>query len=258
MPVFIERRARVGAWFDECRRWPARLRIRGRGVLPIVERNSHISPGAKWVALSIDDGPSKETTPALLRALKAHCVNATFFVLGSRAEENLSLVRDIVKDGHDVYAHGYSHRRFDRMTTEEILDEIERTEALLRTLRPTPSRYFVRTPHGAGAFDPHVHEALRRWNPSTCLAQWSISTRDWKISRRCRSAAQVQSKCAGAVDRIMNHPRLSGSIILLHDAPVGGEGEFVTEVSEMLLARLLRALHEDGYAVGMLKEAIED
>jgi peptidoglycan/xylan/chitin deacetylase (PgdA/CDA1 family) len=61
------------------------------------------------VILTFDDGPDPKTTPAILDALKAQCVSATFFAIGRKAEEHPKLMRREVEEGHNVAYHTYSH-----------------------------------------------------------------------------------------------------------------------------------------------------
>ena len=61
------------------------------------------------VILTFDDGPDPATTPAVLEALKAQCVRATFFAIGRNADEYPKLMRREVEEGHNVAYHTYTH-----------------------------------------------------------------------------------------------------------------------------------------------------
>lgn len=61
------------------------------------------------VALTFDDGPHPETTPALLAALDD--APATFFLQGSRAADHPDLVRAIAAAGHTIGNHSWTHPR---------------------------------------------------------------------------------------------------------------------------------------------------
>ena len=63
----------------------------------------------RGIALTIDDGPHPETTPALLAALAAHGAHATFFFLADRARQHPELVRATVAAGHEIGLHGLTH-----------------------------------------------------------------------------------------------------------------------------------------------------
>jgi peptidoglycan/xylan/chitin deacetylase (PgdA/CDA1 family) len=57
------------------------------------------------VALSIDDGPDPMTTPKILDTLNCHESQATFFVISKRIIGNESIVKDIVRQGHELGNH---------------------------------------------------------------------------------------------------------------------------------------------------------
>ena len=67
----------------------------------------------KWVCLTFDDGPSK-TTPAVLDALNAAGVKATFFVVATGYNEKyLPLIADAAAAGHQIALHSASHEYSD-------------------------------------------------------------------------------------------------------------------------------------------------
>lgn len=63
----------------------------------------------KVVALTFDDGPSSLTTPGVLDALKRYNAKATFFIVGQMASKQGKLLRRMVKEGHVVGNHSFSH-----------------------------------------------------------------------------------------------------------------------------------------------------
>lgn len=63
----------------------------------------------KELVLTFDDGPLPATTARILDALKAECVQATFFLIGRNAQANAALVRRAAKEGHTLGHHTFSH-----------------------------------------------------------------------------------------------------------------------------------------------------
>ena len=61
------------------------------------------------VALTFDDGPTREFTPQILEILRQSGTQATFFVVGKRVDENCDLLRQIYNDGHEIGNHTYTH-----------------------------------------------------------------------------------------------------------------------------------------------------
>lgn len=79
----------------------------------------------------------------LLALLAEYDVRATFFVLGSVAEQEPSLVPLISAGGHEVASHGYSHQPVSQLNAEEFRDELRRTAEILERQggkRPTGFR----------------------------------------------------------------------------------------------------------------------
>src|SRR5579871_3047253 len=66
--------------------------------------------GASGVALTFDDGPHPEGTPAVLEVLSQADMKATFFLVGEQVERRPALAAEIVERGHLVAVHGYRHR----------------------------------------------------------------------------------------------------------------------------------------------------
>ncbi len=79
----------------------------------------------KEVILTFDDGPWP-TTPAVLRALAAECVRATFFAIGKHATYYPEILRQVAAAGHSVGSHTWSHADLSRKSVAEAKDEIEK------------------------------------------------------------------------------------------------------------------------------------
>jgi chitooligosaccharide deacetylase len=94
------------------------------------------------VALTFDDGPS-EWTQAILDVLVAHDASATFFVIGSVAEERTDLVRRIAAAGNEIGNHTWSHPHLARDCDDgQVQQELQRTSDLLEAiLGQAPTRF---------------------------------------------------------------------------------------------------------------------
>jgi polysaccharide deacetylase family protein (PEP-CTERM system associated) len=67
----------------------------------------------------------------LLELMAEHGVRGTMFVLGWVAERSPQLVREIVRAGHEVACHGFSHRLIYKQDREEFFQETARAKKLL-------------------------------------------------------------------------------------------------------------------------------
>src|SRR3954451_16726685 len=61
------------------------------------------------VALTFDDGPDPDATPAVLDALDAAGVRATFFVVGEQLMRHHAIAREAAARGQELALLGYEH-----------------------------------------------------------------------------------------------------------------------------------------------------
>uniref|UniRef100_A0A9E8CQK6 Chitooligosaccharide deacetylase n=1 Tax=Bosea sp. NBC_00436 TaxID=2969620 RepID=A0A9E8CQK6_9HYPH len=192
-----------------------------RGQLPLARGE---------VVLTFDDGPMPHRTTAVLDALKAECVRATFFVVGTMARQFPSTLRRVAADGHTIASHSWSHAylnrvRSDQRRRDEINGGLLAVSAVLGPSHPALSAFF-RFP-GLGKT-----RALEAYVADQNLISMSadIVGDDWKPI----SSDQV-------LHRVMRQLNSKGrGIILLHDIQ--------KRTSDMVPA-LLQALKAGGYKV---------
>ena len=96
----------------------------------------------KEIWLTFDDGPTPEVTPWILSVLKKKNVKATFFLVGQQIEEFPELVVAIIKGGHTIANHSYSHKNGWLTNKEKYLEDIESCQALM------PNNKLFRPPCG--------------------------------------------------------------------------------------------------------------
>src|SRR6201992_3477390 len=83
------------------------------------------------VALTFDDGPHPQGTPAVLEILRAAHQRATFFLAGEQVERRPALAAEIVAAGHRVALHCHRHRNQLRLSPRALLDDAERARATI-------------------------------------------------------------------------------------------------------------------------------
>lgn len=91
-----------------------------------------VDTGRNVVALTFDDGPHGAAADEILAVLAKHGVRATFFVTGADVEKHREAAAKLVRAGHELGNHSYSHRRMVLRSPRFIRDEFERTDALIR------------------------------------------------------------------------------------------------------------------------------
>ncbi|HEY7256236.1 MAG TPA: polysaccharide deacetylase family protein [Solirubrobacterales bacterium] len=154
------------------------------------------------VALTFDDGPHPQGTPAVLDALREAGSPATFFLAGEQVAARPSLAAEIVAAGHRVELHCFLHRNQLRLTPRQLLDDSERGRAAIEDATGRPVHDY-RPPYGI--FSGAGLRAIRRrgWRPLL----WSLWGRDWDRGANARSIARRSTAGAEA-----------GDILLLHDS----------------------------------------
>lgn len=156
---------------------------------------------ARDVALTIDDGPDPEVTPAVLDLLDTLGAQATFFCIAERARAQAPLVREIVRRGHAVQNHSRHHRHhFSLMGPKAIESEIAGAQALLADLTGRAPHCF-RAP--AGLRNPFLDPVLHRLGLH--LVSWT------------RRGFDTRSGDAGQVLHRLTRGLAAGDILLLHD-----------------------------------------
>lgn len=98
---------------------PARIievETQGGGAYGTLQYARSLDLAEKEILFTFDDGPDPVVTPQILDTLDRHCLKATFFFTGLRAERYPELVREVWRRGHTIATHTYSHpnnlRRF--------------------------------------------------------------------------------------------------------------------------------------------------
>jgi peptidoglycan-N-acetylglucosamine deacetylase len=89
---------------------------------------------AKLIALTIDDGPTREWTPQVLRILRRRDTKATFFRVGKRAQAEPDLVKQTADAGHEQGNHTWAHDDLTRHDETFDRRSLERTQEVLAKL----------------------------------------------------------------------------------------------------------------------------
>jgi peptidoglycan/xylan/chitin deacetylase (PgdA/CDA1 family) len=99
------------------------------------------------VVLTFDDGPLRQHTRAVLKALAEHCTKATFFMVGRMAAADPAMVREVANAGHTVAAHTWSHARLQGLAADKARDEIELGFSAVARALQAPMAPFFRFPY---------------------------------------------------------------------------------------------------------------
>ena len=155
----------------------------------------------RQIALTIDDGPDPGVTPQVLEVLARRGVQATFFVIGERAQRYPDLCREIMRRGHAIENHTQHHRHhFALMGVQGITRELQAAQASLAAITGQRPLFF-RAP--AGLRNPFLDPVLHRLGLQ--LVSWSVRGFDTRVS----NAQKVTHKLLSGL--------CPGAIVLLHD-----------------------------------------
>ncbi|MEZ5321222.1 MAG: polysaccharide deacetylase family protein [Microthrixaceae bacterium] len=111
-----------------------------RGTQPDALFRVHLRE--KVVALTFDDGPDPRYTPEVLRMLKGFGATATFFIIGSNAAADPSLLRTVIDAGHSIGNHTYDHIELELLDPAQVDSEIDRAQAAIVKAGAKPPRMF--------------------------------------------------------------------------------------------------------------------
>jgi peptidoglycan/xylan/chitin deacetylase (PgdA/CDA1 family) len=188
----------------------------------------------KEVVLTFDDGPWV-TTPLVLKALADECVKATFFSIGKHATYYPEILRQVVKAGHTVGSHTWSHADLSKLTPEQAKDEIEKAISAVKWALEDagPEAPFFRFP--ALRHPAEMVTYLGQRNIS--MFSTDLDSFDFKIKDHPdKIIASIMTKLA----------KRGKGIILMHDFQKG---------TAHAMPRLLAELKAGGYKVVHMKPA---
>ena len=175
----------------------------------------------KVLSISFDAAWGSANTEGILDILDRYDVKTTFFLVGFWAEKYPELVQELVARGHEIGNHSYSHVDFVGEQENIILQQMDKTDALIRDLTGT-SPGLARVP--SGSYDSRVIRLLRRQGYE--VIQWDVDSVDWQKPPADEMTRKV-------VENVQN-----GSIVLFHSG---------ADTTMEALPDVIAGLREKGY-----------
>ena len=195
-------------------------------------------PSTRQVALTFDDGPNEPYTSQILNVLRQNHVRATFFMVGENVEKYPQTAREIVREGHAIGNHSYTHTNCLFDTNSRVRREILKTEKVIE--ETTGQRTCLFRPPFGGKDIFTLHQTHRLGYVSV---QWTVSGRDWRRPGVKR-----------IVRNVMRGVR-PGAIILLHDGNELHHGSDRSQTVQALPA-LIAQLKSQGYTFVTVPEML--
>lgn len=201
----------------------------------VIQRSGAADP--KAIALTFDDGPDPDYTPAILRVLESRRVPATFFVIGENALEHPELLQRIVADGDELGNHSYTHPNLAEVRAFGTELELNATQRLIESYTGRSTRLF-RAPYFGDA-EPTTADELRPASIAQArgytIVGLHVDPADWRTPG-------VQAIVDRTVQQIESAtPEQSANVVLLHD---GGGNRTQTVAA---LPQIIDRLRADGY-----------
>lgn len=188
----------------------------------------------KIIAITFDDGPDPTYTPQVLHLLRQYKAEATFFMIGFRVQRNPYLVKQVLKEGHEIGNHTMNHLYASNSSDEKLENDILDGKKFFEKWVKEPLLF---RPPG-GYINDAVFKTAKEAGYQTVLWSWHQDPRDWANP---------------GVESIVNHVvknAKSGDIVLLHD---GGNNRSQTVAA---LAKILPELKKQGYRFVTVSELL--
>lgn len=190
--------------------------------LPTIEK------GKKYITLTFDDGPNAQTTPRLLNILKENGVTATFFIVGSSVKGNEKILKRMVKEGHELASHTFSHPNITTISSQKLQNEIFKTDrAIYKASGILPKNF--RPPYG------EINRNTAKIVNKPAI-YWTIDTRDWESHNPVK------------INQIVSQNASNGAIILMHD---------IHSTTVAAVPQMIKNLKKQGYTFVTIDQLLQ-
>lgn len=186
----------------------------------------------KRVALTFDVGFVPENK-AQMEWLAARGIRATYFVVGESVARHPEMIEDILKNGHELANHSYTHENMQRLPAQTVGAELRVTEkAVKRANVNATTKPLFRAPFGA--INQTIIDVAQQ--EGYYVVGWTVDSSDWNegITAEIIYRRVTQNVCPGA-------------IIVMHD---------VNPANHAALPRIIDFLNSNGYAIVPVSELL--
>ncbi|GFZ84186.1 hypothetical protein GCM10008018_32770 [Paenibacillus marchantiophytorum] len=199
------------------------IQLNDLGPIPVYKGN----PKKPMASLMINVAWGNEYLPSILETLRKENVHATFFLDGSWLKKNVEMAKMIQSEGHEMSNHAYSHKDMRNINRSKAVEEISKTEDLLKQQLGVKNTLFAPP---SGYFSQETIQVASEFKLQTVL--WTFDTIDWKNP---------------GADRIIQRLTTSiepGMLILMHPTPS----------SKDALQGMIRLIKNKGLTLGTVSE----
>lgn len=199
---------------------------------------SKIKTDKKIAALTFDAGANADGVDKTLEILQKENIKGTFFLTGRFMEKYPENTQKIIDSGGDIGNHSYSHPDFVKISSEEIIRQIEKPQNIIASydakLKP-----FFRFPYGS-----KNSQALKLANDKNyIIIRWTIDSLGWQGTSGGMSADLVKNRVISKT--------VPGAIIMMH---LGSNPADKTHLDSDALPEIIRELKKQEYKFLTLTE----
>ncbi|MDH6369122.1 putative sporulation protein (polysaccharide deacetylase family) [Paenibacillus sp. PastF-3] len=195
------------------------------GAEPIYRGN----PAKPMVSLMINVAWGNQYIVPMLDILDEENVKVTFFLDGSWLSKNPELAAEMLKRGHEMENHAYTHPNMSTLSRARATVEIEKTQKLLKESLGVTNKWFAPP---SGDFDQETVEIASSLGLKTVL--WTVDTVDWRNPSPESIVAKITSKAE------------SGTLVLMHP----------TASSSKALKAMIRGIKAKGLQLGTVSQTL--
>jgi len=207
------------------RQIPAKVTLDDLGEQPIYRGN----PNKPMVSLMINVAWGNEFLVPMLNTLDAENIKTTFFLDGSWLKKNPELAAEIMKRGHEIENHAYTHPNMSRLSRERAELEIKKTQDLLKESLGVENKWFAPP---SGDFNQQTVSIAHARGLKTVL--WTLDTVDWKHPAPDAVIQKISSKVE------------PGFLILMHP----------TDSSSQALKGMIDGIRAKGLQIGTVSQTL--
>lgn len=207
-----------------------KVSLQDLGAQPIYRGN----PAKPMVSLMINVAWGNEYIHPMLDILDEEKVKVTFFLDGSWLSRNRELAAEMLKRGHEMENHAYTHPNMSTLSRARATAEIVKTQKLLKESLGVTNTWFAPP---SGDYDQETVEITASLGLKTVL--WTLDTVDWRNPSPESVIAKISTQVQPGT-LILMHPTASSSKALRGMiAGIKAKGLRLGTVSETLSAERL-------------------
>lgn len=195
------------------------------GAEPIYRGN----PAKPMASLMINVAWGNQYIVPMLDVLDEENVKVTFFLDGSWLSKNPELATEMLKRGHEMENHAYTHPNMSTLSRARATVEIEKTQKLLKESLGVTNKWFAPP---SGDFDQETVEIASSLGLKTVL--WTVDTVDWRNPSPESIVAKITSKAE------------PGTLVLMHP----------TASSSKALKAMIRGIKAKGLQLGTVSQTL--